>query len=341
MPARCHRIDTRLTPCTPPPRRLHWPSALVCSRAGGSGSGGAGRPAPSPLAPFWRELRLQVGRLEGLRGLSAPISLRERVALDPPITVRAGAFHSDRLRLGRFIYLNAGADGEIAVLRGALHPTLFSRHPPLLFDIAALGAAGWVVAFDCPLLFPDDPSPHEQRVQAKLQAIVTQHAALAVPLPPAFLQSQRWMSPAAGMLASTQLAPDTDAAAALCGPALHAFRAALTAHLDLLVMAPLDGSAVGVAPVASAHRGLAEWLSQQEYLGRELLEGSFGAAWCRRVQAEVLNDARGLPAGRPLQPGLVDVYEDAVQGRGRDLVQDRLRETDPEFLYFDPRLPEA
>lgn len=298
--------------------------------------GGGGQPrlaAPSkgqevtPLAPFWRDFRLQIGRMEGLRGLPIPPSLQRCKSADPPVSVRCGAFNSDRLRLGRFIFITL--EGERAILLGALFPTIHSRHPPFIFELAALGAAGWMVSFDCPPLFQaasstadglneSNAAAREAALYSKLEAIKHECGSLVVPLPEQFLAQQRWMSRSACLLSSTQLGPrqgeehgrrvkgkatSVKFMEALHGPALKAFSAALSCHLNALVAAPLDASPAAVVEVVAAHDAMAAEFSRREFLGCELLEGAFGPAWMAQLRAGVLDDAYGLHKWRSMSGG--------------------------------------
>lgn len=97
-----------------------------------------------------------MSRLEGVEAVRLPAHLEAAQSAEPPDSVRAGACHSDRLRLGCFIYANAGPPavrrrrgGAVALLQGLLLPSPYSFHAPLAFLVAAFdGGNSWVVAVE-------------------------------------------------------------------------------------------------------------------------------------------------------------------------------------------------
>lgn len=261
-----------------------------------------------------------MGRLEGLRAVPIPPDLKFSSDEALGVSARAGAFHSDRLRYGRWLLVRAGGAD---VFSAALYPTVYAAgHPSLVLDVAFFGAAGWMVAIDSPRVFPaagEPPSPHEARVAARLAAIGREHAALAVPL-----------AGAGPCILSSAEAPPGVSDAAAQAAALAAFTEALTAHLDLLMVAPLDAAAGAVAAAAAAQAALAARLAgQMRFMGSEALEAAFGPQWVDTLRAVVLEDSYGLPSPQQL---------DALAARAAAAAGDEGggAAAGGEFIYIDP-----
>ncbi|KAI3429876.1 hypothetical protein D9Q98_010187 [Chlorella vulgaris] len=84
-----------------------------------------------------------------------PAHLALSSSQSPPVGVRSGCCHSDRLRIGTFLYANVGASsrtgtqGSLSLLRGSLYPSCFSFQPPLCFEVVAFdGGRRWMVAVE-------------------------------------------------------------------------------------------------------------------------------------------------------------------------------------------------
>jgi len=268
--------------------------------------------------------------MEGLRGLPLPPDLQQRAISSPPVAIRSGVFDSDRLRLGWFVYITLG-HGR-AVLLGTLHPTVYSRYPPFVFELAYLEPDGWVVSFDCPPLFSivshedegvrDEESNRQAWLYSQLEGIKHGCSMLTVPLPLEFIESQRWMSPTACVLSSTQVSRSEGQSGsddAFLDPALYAFRAALSAHLNGLVTAELDASPRSVSQVASIQAEFAASRVNKDFLGSDALVTAFGPAFLSRLRSGVLDDAYGLAKWQQSQ-------KDSDTG------------SYPEYYYIDPRM---
>ena len=98
-----------------------------------------------------------------------PPALAAAQCASPALALRAGACHSDRLRHGRVLYVNATGlrshgrgrppsssssgdgggggtklrRGSLSLLQGELLPSLYSFHPPLCFQVRLGGGVGW------------------------------------------------------------------------------------------------------------------------------------------------------------------------------------------------------
>lgn len=104
--------------------------------------------------------RSQVARLEGVQPLPVPPHLEAAASAEPPLSARVGTANSDRLRLGWFVYVTAGAQGRggrrgpksgsgVSLLQGLLLPSLFSFQPALAFTVAAFGGGEhWMLSLD-------------------------------------------------------------------------------------------------------------------------------------------------------------------------------------------------
>lgn len=261
------------------------------------------------------------------------------------ITVRAGAFHSDRLRYGRFLFLTT-RDHE--VLLGALHPTVYSAmHPSMVFEIASLGPNSWMVSFDFPPLGGGGTpvSPSLAKLFSKLESIRAEASQLAVPIripldtdsplsslcvissAQAPLQRKKKGRSQKTVANISSTAPGTNSASphadlSLQSIPLRAFKSALSTYLNSLVTAPLDNSLASVVGVTAAHAAQAEQVGGAiDFLGCDALEAAFGSAWVERLRSLVLDDEYGLPSDEDLE---------AMMMRESDLG------ARSEFIYFDP-----
>lgn len=114
--------------------------------------------APLPAAPT--PGRSQVARLEGVQPLPVPPHLEAAASVEPPLSARVGTAHSDRLRLGWFVYVTAGRGGQgrrgpksggggLSLLQGLLLPSLFSFQPALAFTALSFGRGErWMLALE-------------------------------------------------------------------------------------------------------------------------------------------------------------------------------------------------
>ncbi|PRW60831.1 hypothetical protein C2E21_1298 [Chlorella sorokiniana] len=171
---RCFCLQTSPAPGGAPARARSTPRSPPAAAAAPPAAA-----TPLPLLPFWQEFRSQVARLEGVEALPLSRALATAQSAQPPVSLRAGACHSDRLRFGHFVYVNAGAMGKwrrpgrrhrdstagdvsasssssspvplpgVSLLQGTLLPSLFSFHPPLAFQALAFnGGQSWMVAME-------------------------------------------------------------------------------------------------------------------------------------------------------------------------------------------------
>ncbi|KAL4855110.1 hypothetical protein ACK3TF_004332 [Chlorella vulgaris] len=148
---------------------------------------------PLPLLPFWNELRGQLARLEGVRELPMPAHLALSSSKSPPVGVRSGCCHSDRLRVGTLLYANIGASsrtgtqGSLSLLRGSLYPSCFSFQPPLCFEVVAFdGGRRWMVAVEylpLALLLQDDAGGKDGEPELAGQQTQTERAEQQPPRP--------------------------------------------------------------------------------------------------------------------------------------------------------------
>ena len=124
-------------------------------------------------------------RLQGVQALQLAPHLAAASSTETPVSMQAGACHSDRLRWGQFLRVDVGAfdasgtssggggqrrrrgrpwrGSALSLLQGALLPSLFSYQPGLAFQVAAFdGGAAWLVAVEFLGLPPAEPEPGQQ-----------------------------------------------------------------------------------------------------------------------------------------------------------------------------------
>ena len=297
-----------------------------------------------------------MGRLEGLQAVPVPSDLQYNSEPALNVTVRAGAFHSDRLRYGRFLVITS-RDQEILI--GALHPTVYSTmHPSMVFEIAALGPNSWMVSFDfSPLIIESlrdgmTPPPawtHVSKLLAKYERIRTEASPLSVPI--RIPEDKESAIASLCILSSAQLpmgrknrksvdggdgGGDSGTRASLdrfksslpsndvdlYGIPLHAFKSALSTYLNSLVTAPLDGSVGSILSVTAEHAAQVERMGGAlNFLGCDVLKDAFGSLWVSRLRNLVLDDGYGLPSGDDLEA----------------MVKRETAVSSSEFIYFNPR----
>ena len=318
---------------------------------------------PSAINPFWNEFRRQIGRLEGLQAIRLPSSLQLATNSDRHLTVRCGAFHSDRLRYGRYILIvrddkhvadtNNTNDDDVDmldtktkkktgprrrhphrhrhptsdhhphfILLGALHPTIYSSHPSLMFQVA-IRQNHWVVGWDFDAVALSLPSPPLSKLITRIQEIKNDYNHIAVDI----AEDSPYISSCGGIL-SSDVITSTSTSTDVLQEAQSAFRSILSTHLDCLVLSPLDNTPSAVVSASTRQAALAAQLSlQSSFLGAEMLESSFGDVWMHQLRQYVLNDRQGCLSNAEIEKLL-------GTGGGGD-VDDVAGD---EFIYFDPRL---